>query len=98
MKDRARQAVMKLGLEPSYESNAEPNSYGFRPARSTQDAIDAIFNSLTGKKIKGKYIVEGDLKGFFDNIKPEAIIDNILVKHDIELKKSLKNLIRWNKS
>jgi RNA-directed DNA polymerase len=96
MKDRARQAVMKLGLEPSYESNAEPNSYGFRPARSTQDAIDAIFNSLTGKskEVKGKYIVEGDLKGFFDNIRPEAIIDNTLVKHDIELKKSLKNLIK----
>lgn len=45
MKDRVRQAVIKLGLEPSYEAKAESNSYGFRPARSTQDAIEAIFLS-----------------------------------------------------
>lgn len=96
MKDRARQAVIKLGLEPSYEAKAEPNSYGFRPARNTQDAIEAIFLSMRGKsgKAKKKYIIEGDLKGFFDNISPEAILTSPIVQRNIELEQSLNNLIK----
>jgi len=43
--ERARQALVKLGMEPEWEARFEGNSYGFRPGRSTHDAIEAIFNN-----------------------------------------------------
>jgi hypothetical protein len=50
MVDRALQALVKLALEPEWEAGApagpEPNSYGFRPARCCQDAIEAIYNYI----------------------------------------------------
>jgi RNA-directed DNA polymerase len=46
MRNRAEQALAKLALEPEWEARFEPNSYGFRPGRSTHDAIEAIFNNI----------------------------------------------------
>jgi RNA-directed DNA polymerase len=46
MKDRAMQSLYLLALEPIAETTADPNSYGFRPARSTADAIEACFIAL----------------------------------------------------
>lgn len=46
MSDRAVQALTKLALEPEWEAQFEPNSYGFRPGRSAHDAIEAIFNQI----------------------------------------------------
>jgi len=90
MKDRARQAVMKLGLEPAYEAKAEPNSYGFRPARSTADAIEAIFKCVNRCE---RWVIEGDIKGFFDNIKTEAMLENELVKGNAELENAIRKLV-----
>ena len=42
MYDRALQALVKLGRSPEWEARFEPNSYGFWPGQSTQDAIEAI--------------------------------------------------------
>jgi RNA-directed DNA polymerase len=47
--DRAAQMLLKLALEPEWEAKFEPNSYGFRPGRSCQDAIDAIYISINQK-------------------------------------------------
>jgi len=49
MANRAGQALVKAALEPEWEARFEPNSYGFRPGRSCQDAIDAIFASIAGQ-------------------------------------------------
>ncbi|MEK7225208.1 MAG: reverse transcriptase N-terminal domain-containing protein, partial [Bacteroidota bacterium] len=65
MKDRAMQALHKLALEPIAETTADGNSYGFRPARSTRDAIAHSF-ILLGKKGSAQWILEGDIKGCFD--------------------------------
>jgi RNA-directed DNA polymerase len=46
IRDRAKQALVKLALEPEWEAIFEPNSYGFRSGRSAHDAIEAIFLSL----------------------------------------------------
>ncbi len=47
--ERARQMLTKLALEPEWEAKFERNSYGFRPGRSTHDAIEAIFCSISKK-------------------------------------------------
>ena len=46
IEERAKQALMKLALEPEWEAKFEPNSYGFRPGVSAHDAISAIFNRI----------------------------------------------------
>lgn len=66
MKDRAMQALWKLALEPASESLADPNSYGFRPRRSTADAIEQCFKALSGAK-SAEWVLEGDIRGCFDN-------------------------------
>jgi RNA-directed DNA polymerase len=65
MLDRALQALAKLALEPEWEARFEPNSYGFRPARSAHDAIAAIFDATCKKD---KYVLDADIAGCFDNI------------------------------
>lgn len=63
MEDRARQALIKLALEPEWEAKFEPNSYGFRPGRSAHDAIEAIFTNI---KQKAKYVLDADIAKCFD--------------------------------
>jgi RNA-directed DNA polymerase len=58
MIDRALQALVKLALEPEWEARFEPNSYGFRPGRSCQDAIEAIFSAI---RLKPKFVLDADI-------------------------------------
>jgi len=88
MKDRAMQALWKLALEPVAETTADPNSYGFRPARSTADAIGQCFN-LLAKPNAVEWILEGDIRGCFDNISHEWLLRNIPMDREI-LRKWLK--------
>jgi RNA-directed DNA polymerase len=79
VRDRVMQAVVKTALEPEWESRFEPNSYGFRPGRSCQDAIEQSFTRLSDnpRGSNDKWILEADIKGFFDNIAHESIISKI---------------------
>lgn len=63
---RAQQALYLQGLEPVAETQADPHSYGFRRCRGTQDAIEQVFN-LLAKKGSAPWILEGDIRGCFDN-------------------------------
>ncbi len=62
MWERAQQALAKLALEPAWEAKFEANSYGFRPGRSCQDAIAAVFLAI---RLKPKYVFDADIKGAF---------------------------------
>jgi len=63
--ERALQTLVKIALEPEWEARFEPNSYGFRPGRSCQDAIQAIFNDI---RSKAKYVLDADIEKCFDRI------------------------------
>ena len=65
MKCRAMQALYLLALNPIAETTADPNSYGFRPGRSTADAIEQCFCTVA-KQNSPQWILEGDIKGCFD--------------------------------
>jgi len=67
MKDRAMQALYLQALDPVAETTADPNSYGFRPERSTADAIEQCFNVLA-QQTSATWILEGDICGCFDHI------------------------------
>ncbi|EEQ3299469.1 reverse transcriptase [Escherichia coli] len=76
MRDRAMQALWLLALEPVSETTADHNSYGFRPMRSTHDAIESIFLRMS-QKVSPKWILEGDIKGCFDNISHDWLLSHI---------------------
>jgi RNA-directed DNA polymerase len=76
VRDRIEQAVIVNSLEPEWEAIFEPNSYGFRPGRSCHDAIGQSFLRLKSNS-KDKWVLEADIKGFFDNIAHESILNQL---------------------
>nr|WP_281797092.1 reverse transcriptase domain-containing protein [Desulforhabdus amnigena] len=76
MYDRAQQALHKLGLAPVAETTADKNSYGFREGRSCADAVACAFNALS-KPNSAPWVLEGDIRGCFDNISFEWMLKNI---------------------
>ena len=76
MSCRAMQALYLQALEPVAETLADPNSYGFRPKRSTADAIGQCFNAL-GSKHSAEWIFEGDIKACFDRLSHKWLQDHI---------------------
>ena len=74
--DRCLQAIVKNALEPFWESKFEGTSYGFRPGRSAHDAIGRIYLYARPHKTK-KWVVDADIKGCFDNIDHEHLLETI---------------------
>ncbi len=70
------QALYLLALNPVAETKGDPNSYGFRPQRSTADAIEACFTFLA-RKDAAQWILEGDIKSCFDWISHDWLLANI---------------------
>lgn len=88
MRDRAMQALYLLALAPIAEVTADPNSYGFRTARSTADAIEACFIALC-RNNRAQWILEGDIRACFDQISHEWLEAHIPLDKAI-LRKWLK--------
>ena len=76
MKDRAMQALQLLGLEPVAETLADTVSFGFRKYRSAQDAMEYGFSVLC-RRDSPQWVLEGDIKGCFDNISHRWLEENI---------------------
>ncbi|HHP7244252.1 MAG TPA: reverse transcriptase N-terminal domain-containing protein [Elainellaceae cyanobacterium] len=74
MAERAKQALVKLALEPAWEAKFEPNSYGFRPGRSVHDAIGAIFNAIAHQP---KYVLDADIAQCFERINHQALLTKL---------------------
>ena len=76
MEDRARQALHMLALRPIAETLADRSLYGFRRERRCADAIDQIFKVLR-QKGSSQWILDADIKGFFDNIDFNWLLQHI---------------------
>jgi len=87
MKDRAMQALHLLALDPVAETTGDVNSYGFRKQRSCADAIEGCFAAL--KHRNPHWVLEGDIRGCFDNISHEWLMAHIPMDRAI-LRKWLK--------
>ncbi len=73
LKDRVVQMLLKMILEPIWESDFLNCSNGFRPKRRTMDCI-ALLDSYINNRNKYYWVVEGDIKGAFDNIHHEVLL------------------------
>jgi RNA-directed DNA polymerase len=77
--DRVVQASLKLVLEPIFEADFKPCSYGFRPNRRAQDAITEI-HYFTSSPRNYQWVLECDIKACFDEISHTALMDRLRVR------------------
>jgi RNA-directed DNA polymerase len=76
-RDRTVQAALKLVLEPIFEADFKPCSYGFRPKRRAHDAIAEIHMFTTRSY---EWVLEGDIKACFDEISHVGLMDRVRVR------------------
>jgi len=76
MNDRAMQALYLPALAPVAETTGDPNSYGFRPERSTADAMAQLFVCLS-QKASAQWVLEADIEGCFDHINHQWLMTHV---------------------
>jgi RNA-directed DNA polymerase len=89
VRDRIIQQACRIVIEPIFEAIFEETSFGFRPKRSAQQAAKEVKEAL----VRGWHVVDADIKGFFDNINHEVLIN--LLKRRISDKRVLKLIRLW---
>ncbi len=90
IKDRVVQMSVKIVIEPLFEADFKECSYGFRPKRSAHQALDRIRKDTARK---GWWIVDADIKGYFNNINHEKLM--LMVKQRISDRRILKLIWQW---
>ena len=93
VKDRIVQTVCKMIIEPIFEADFEDSSYGFRPQRSSKDAMKAIKEHLKNGKTE---VLEADLSKFFDSIPHEKLM--LTLKERIADPRILQLIYSWLKA
>jgi len=74
IRDRIVQDALRMILEPIYEADFSPRSYGFRPNRCTMDAIAYIVNQLRARNGHYFWIIEGDIASYFDTVQHRILM------------------------
>ena len=92
VKDRVVQGAVKLILEPIFEANFTADSYGYRPKRSSQDALKAIRKWVTYGYAT---VIDADLRSYFDTIDHELLLR--LIQRRVRDKWVLRLIRRWLK-
>lgn len=77
MIDRSYQTLWNFAILPIAESTADSRSYGFRPYRSTKDAVGYTALLLKSPTMSRRFVLEGDIVKFFDTVSHDWLIDNI---------------------
>ena len=92
IKDRVVQQACKIVIEPIFEANFQPNSYGFRPKKCALDAVNEVRELL----LRNWWVVDMDIKGYFDSIDHEILLS--LLKRRISDRRVLKIINLWLKA
>lgn len=77
VRDRVAQTALRNALEPIFERDFEEGSYGFRPGRSCHQALSRVWGNLKNGSV---YVVDADLKSFFDTIPHELMLKGLKEK------------------
>jgi group II intron reverse transcriptase/maturase len=99
LKDRLVQMALKMVLEPIFEADFYPISYGFRPGRSTHDALARTQQRLHPSSVgpsRTRYVIEGDIKGCFDAIDHHVLMER--VRRRIKDRKVLRLVLAFLKA
>lgn len=91
LEDKIVQQAARTVLECIYEQDFLGFSYGFRPGRSQHRALDALYMGIMKRKVN--WIIDADIRGFFDNINHEWLVK--FLEHRIADRRMLRLLKKW---
>jgi group II intron reverse transcriptase/maturase len=91
LEDKIVQRAVVEVLNAIYEEDFLGFSYGFRPKRGQHDALDALVTGLKRKKVN--YVLDADIRGFFDAISHEWLVK--FIEHRIADKRVLRLIQKW---
>src|SRR5262250_2451877 len=92
IRDRVVQGALKLILEPIFEADFQPGSYGYRPKRTAHEAINRVAQGIVETKTK---IIDLDLRAFFDNVLHSLLLEKVAKRvRDDQVMRLLKMILR----
>src|SRR5437870_79776 len=74
IRDRVVQGALKLILEPIFEADFQPGSYGYRPKRTAHEAVSRVAEAIVTEKTK---IIDLDLRAYFDNVQHYLVLEKV---------------------
>src|ERR1039458_2147186 len=92
IRDRVVQGALKLILEPIFEADFQPGSYGYRPKRTAHEAVDRVAQAIVEEKTR---IIDLDLRAYFDNVQHYLLLEKVAKRlRDDEVMHLLKMMLK----
>ena len=79
IRDRVVQGALKLILEPVFEADFQPGSFGYRPKRTAHDAIKRVAEAIVQRKTR---VLDFDLRAYFDNVRHDRLLAKVAQRVD----------------
>jgi RNA-directed DNA polymerase len=79
LRDRVVQGALKLILEPIFEADFQPGSFGYRPKKSAQDAVLRVRQGILHGKTR---VIDLDLRSYFDNVRHHLLLEKVAARVD----------------
>jgi RNA-directed DNA polymerase len=94
IRDRVVQGALKLILEPIFEADFQPGSFGYRPKRSAQEAVDRVAKAIIQHKTR---VIDVDLRSYFDNVRHDRLLAKVAERiDDPDVMRLLKIMLKAN--
>lgn len=79
IRDRVVQGALKLILEPIFEADFQPGSFGYRPRRTAHEAVDRVARAIVRQKTR---VIDIDLRSYFDNVRHDRLLAKVAERVD----------------
>ena len=94
IRDRVVQGALKLILEPIFEADFQPGSFGYRPKKSAHEAVDRVAQAIVRYKTR---VIDFDLRSYFDNIRHDRLLAKVAKRiNDDDVMHLLKIMLKAN--
>jgi RNA-directed DNA polymerase len=92
IRDRVVQGALKCLLEPIFEADFQPGSYGYRPKRSAHQAVDRVAEAIVQNKTR---VIDLDLRAYFDNVRHDLLLAKVARRvNDPDVLALLKQMLK----
>ena len=92
IRDRVVQGALKLILEPIFEADFQPGSYGYRPKRSAREAVLRVDKAVAQRKTR---VIDLDLRAYFDSVRHDLLLEKVARRiNDADVMRLLKLILK----